>query len=157
MAVTAEAFPRAADGVRAAPLAGVELGGTKCVCTLAHGPEAIVDQHTVPTRSPNDTLPAIAEILRGWQREHGVRGLRRLRADRAVHKCGVGRCIRKQMDQRARARVERAYLITVEACDFNCPQHITPRFSEAELAEALAPLRSRLAELEAENARLRSR
>jgi uncharacterized protein len=34
-----------------------------------------------------------------------------------------------------RARVERAYVIEVEALDFNCPQHITRRFSEQELVE----------------------
>jgi len=34
-------------------------------------------------------------------------------------------------------------------------QHITPRFTEAEVLEATAPLRDRIAELEAENARLR--
>ena len=33
-----------------------------------------------------------------------------------------------------RARVERAVLISVAAFDWNCPQHITPRFTEAELA-----------------------
>ena len=33
-----------------------------------------------------------------------------------------------------RARVERAVLISVAAFDWNCPQHITPRFSEAEIA-----------------------
>ena len=33
-----------------------------------------------------------------------------------------------------RARVERAVVITVEAYDWNCPQHITPRFTEAEIA-----------------------
>jgi len=33
-----------------------------------------------------------------------------------------------------RARVERAVLITVEAFDWNCPQHITPRYTEAEFA-----------------------
>jgi predicted pyridoxine 5'-phosphate oxidase superfamily flavin-nucleotide-binding protein len=32
-----------------------------------------------------------------------------------------------------RARIERAYVITVEALDINCPQHITQRFSIAEL------------------------
>lgn len=32
------------------------------------------------------------------------------------------------------ARIERAVLITVEAFDWNCPQHITPRFTEAEIA-----------------------
>lgn len=34
-----------------------------------------------------------------------------------------------------RARIERAYVITVSALDYNCPQHITPRFTERELAE----------------------
>jgi predicted pyridoxine 5'-phosphate oxidase superfamily flavin-nucleotide-binding protein len=33
------------------------------------------------------------------------------------------------------ARVERAVVITVEAYDWNCPQHITPRYTEAEFAE----------------------
>ena len=54
------------------------------------------------------------------------------------------------------ARVERAVLITVAAFDWNCPQHITPRFTEPELAEALAPLRDELVSLRAENARLRA-
>jgi predicted pyridoxine 5'-phosphate oxidase superfamily flavin-nucleotide-binding protein len=51
--------------------------------------------------------------------------------------------------------VERAVVIHVEAFDWNCPQHITPRFTQAELEPALAPLRERLAKLEAENATLR--
>lgn len=53
-----------------------------------------------------------------------------------------------------RAVPERGVTIKVEAFDWNCPQHITPRFSEAELAPALAPVRQRLEELEIENARL---
>jgi hypothetical protein len=52
-----------------------------------------------------------------------------------------------------RARVERAIVITVEAFDWNCPQHITPRYTEAELREAVAPLHARIAELEAALAR----
>mgnify|MGYP001820200366 FL=1 len=32
------------------------------------------------------------------------------------------------------AQVERAFVIQVEAFDWNCPQHITPRFTETELA-----------------------
>ena len=47
-----------------------------------------------------------------------------------------------------RARVERIMLIEVEAFDWNCPQHITPRYTEAEVAEQTAPLRARIAELE---------
>jgi uncharacterized protein len=35
-----------------------------------------------------------------------------------------------------RARVERGLVITIEAFDWNCPQHITPRFTLAELEAA---------------------
>src|SRR5690606_3597102 len=38
-----------------------------------------------------------------------------------------------------RARVERAVVITVEAFDWNCPQHIVPRFTEDEITTLLAP------------------
>ena len=55
-----------------------------------------------------------------------------------------------------RARPERAILFTIEAWDVNCSQHITPRFTEAEVVEATSILRDRIAELEAENARLRA-
>lgn len=48
------------------PLAGIELGGTKCVCTLAYGPDRILAQETVPTEHPDVTLPAIAAVLRRW-------------------------------------------------------------------------------------------
>ena len=42
-------------------------------------------------------------------------------------------------------RVERLALIAVEAFDWNCPQHITPRFTQAELEVALVPVRDGLA------------
>ncbi len=48
-----------------------------------------------------------------------------------------------------KARVERFILVTVEAFDWNCPQHITPRFTLAELGKLTAPLNARIAELEA--------
>jgi predicted pyridoxine 5'-phosphate oxidase superfamily flavin-nucleotide-binding protein len=50
---------------------------------------------------------------------------------------------------------ERAVLIHVEGFDWNCPQHITPRFTEGELTRILEPIRHRLEALEAENKRLR--
>jgi uncharacterized protein len=56
-----------------------------------------------------------------------------------------------------RAKVGRALVLHLAAFDRNCPQHITPRFSEAELAPALAPLRARLEALESENEALRAR
>lgn len=39
-----------------------------------------------------------------------------------------------------RARVERGIIISVEAFDWNCPQHITPRFTENEIIEQVKPL-----------------
>lgn len=39
-----------------------------------------------------------------------------------------------------RARVERGFVIHVEAFDWNCPQHITPRFTQAQIDEIIAPL-----------------
>lgn len=50
---------------------------------------------------------------------------------------------------------ERAIVIHVEAFDWNCPQHITPRYTQEELAGTLEPIRKRMDALEAENARLR--
>ena len=57
------------------PLAGVELGGTKCICTLATAPDSILDQRIVPTTRPDDTLPAILAILREWQGQGGFAAL----------------------------------------------------------------------------------
>jgi predicted pyridoxine 5'-phosphate oxidase superfamily flavin-nucleotide-binding protein len=54
-----------------------------------------------------------------------------------------------------RAVIERAFVLRMEAFDWNCPQHITPRFTAAEVSAATMPLTARLAELEAENAALR--
>jgi len=51
---------------------------------------------------------------------------------------------------------ERALIIHVEAFDWNCPQHITPRYTQEELAKILEPMRRRLDDLEAENKRLRA-
>ncbi|MCE2596619.1 2Fe-2S iron-sulfur cluster binding domain-containing protein [Motilimonas cestriensis] len=39
-----------------------------------------------------------------------------------------------------RARVERGFLIHIEGFDWNCPQHITPRYTELEYESVLAPL-----------------
>lgn len=49
-----------------------------------------------------------------------------------------------------RGKVERLFLIKVVSFDWNCPQHITPRYTAAEVTEAVAPLKRRIAELEAE-------
>ena len=54
------------------------------------------------------------------------------------------------------APIERVFLIHVEAFDWNCPQHITPRFTGEQVRALLAPLEQRLQELEAENKKLRA-
>jgi fructokinase len=49
--------------------AGVELGGTKCVAILAHGPGEVLARETVPTTGPEETLSALERILLGWREE----------------------------------------------------------------------------------------
>ena len=56
-----------------------------------------------------------------------------------------------------RGKPERLFVLHLEAFAWNCPQHITPRFTEQEIATALAPLRARIAQLEAENKALRDK
>jgi len=56
-----------------------------------------------------------------------------------------------------RARVERAFVLHLQAFDWNCAQHITPRFTQAQIDAALAPFRAHMAALEAENRDLRAR
>ncbi|MGE0645308.1 MAG: pyridoxamine 5'-phosphate oxidase family protein [Nitrospira sp.] len=50
----------------------------------------------------------------------------------------------------SRNKVERVITIEVVSYDWNCPKYITPRYSLAEVEEAMAPLKSRIAELEAQ-------
>jgi predicted pyridoxine 5'-phosphate oxidase superfamily flavin-nucleotide-binding protein len=56
-----------------------------------------------------------------------------------------------------RAKPERLFVLHLEAFAWNCPQHITPRFTEQEIAAAFAPVRARIAQLEAENKMLRDK
>jgi uncharacterized protein len=55
-----------------------------------------------------------------------------------------------------RGKVERAFLLHLETFDWNCQQHITPRFTIAEIEAAVVPLHQRIAALEAENVALRA-
>ena len=57
--------------------------------------------------------------------------------------------VEKLADPEQRDRVERLFLIDVVSFDWNCPQYITPRYTAAEVAKAVAPLQARIAELEA--------
>ena len=53
------------------------------------------------------------------------------------------------------AKPEQAIVFEVEAWDVNCPQHITPRYTEDQIAPALAKLQARIDALEAEVKELR--
>ena len=55
-----------------------------------------------------------------------------------------------------KAKLERIFRLHLRTFDWNCPQHITPRFTEQAISEATAPLRERLQVLETENAALRA-
>lgn len=53
-------------------------------------------------------------------------------------------------DSVSRRVVERIFFVEVAAYDWNCPQHITPRFTAEEIRAVADPLRRRIAELEAQ-------
>ncbi len=59
------------------------------------------------------------------------------------------------VDPTYKAKPQRAIVFTLEAWDVNCRQHITARYSEAEMAPAVNKLVARIKELEEEVAQLK--
>ena len=55
-----------------------------------------------------------------------------------------------------KARVERAMVLHIEAFDWNCPQHITPRYTMEEIRLMNAPLHEHIQTLEAEIKKLKA-
>jgi hypothetical protein len=53
--------------------------------------------------------------------------------------------------------IERVFVIHVEAYDWNCPQHITPRYSVEELRDGMKDVEKRIQTLEQENDALRKK
>ncbi len=58
--------------------------------------------------------------------------------------------LQQVVDSDYSAEVGRAILIKVKAWDWNCPQHIPIKYSEADVAQMMAPLEARIKELEAQ-------
>lgn len=56
-------------------IAGVELGGTKCVCLLASGPDDIRDEVRIATTTPEETLGEIRRVLGRWRQGAGYSAL----------------------------------------------------------------------------------
>jgi uncharacterized protein len=64
--------------------------------------------------------------------------------------------IERVRDPGYEAQAERVFVIRVEAFDWNCPQHITPRFTEDQIRKALEPIEARMRQLEQDNHALRA-
>ena len=56
-------------------VAGVELGGTKCVCLLGSGPHDVRERLRLDTRDPASTLGSIREVLEAWHARAPLHGL----------------------------------------------------------------------------------
>ncbi len=86
--------------------------------------------------------PARRQRIKLWGRAHMVED------DPAL--------IERLFDRGYKARPERVILFTIEAWDVNCSSHIVTRFTEEEIGDAFATVQGKIAELEADNARLRA-
>ena len=64
--------------------------------------------------------------------------------------------VERLFDEGYKARPERAITFTIEAWDVNCSSHIVTRFTETEVEQAFAEVQTKIAALQAENARLRA-
>jgi predicted pyridoxine 5'-phosphate oxidase superfamily flavin-nucleotide-binding protein len=86
--------------------------------------------------------PARKQRIKLWGRARMVEG------DAAL--------VERLFDKGYKARPERAILFTIEAWDVNCSSHIVTRFTEAEIEEAFAAVKEKIAALQDENTRLRA-
>lgn len=68
---------------------------------------------------------------------------------KVVHESENPELIAQLEDAHYRARIERAVVIHVEAYEWNCPQHITPRFTEAEVRDVIQEFERERAALQA--------
>lgn len=95
----------------------------------------------------------VAIILMDYARQQRLKIFGRVRL---VNRAENPELLAKLEAPNYRAQVERAALITVEAYDWNCPQHITPRFTEAEIHAGVAPLHAEIAALKQALAQLQA-
>jgi predicted pyridoxine 5'-phosphate oxidase superfamily flavin-nucleotide-binding protein len=96
--------------------------------------------------------PRVALILVDYPHQARLKILGRAEIFDREHAAGWIDRVRVAPD---RATIERVFVIHVEAFDWNCPQHITPRYTAEEIEDAIRPLEQRLQALEQENEQLR--
>ena len=65
--------------------------------------------------------------------------------------------LQKVRDPNSKAVTERVYVIRIEAFDWNCQQHIIPRFTVDEIRSVLGPIEQQMQELQQENEELRQK
>ncbi len=75
---------------------------------------------------------------------------------RLVEAAGDPELIEALHDANYRAKPERAVVISIEALDWNCPQHIPQRFTVDEIEENFTTLSEELTRLRHENQRLKA-
>lgn len=64
--------------------------------------------------------------------------------------------IEKLRDEAYEAKIERAVILRIKAFDWNCPQHITPRYTIEEVKAMIQPLNEYVQKLEAEIEKLKA-
>ncbi len=74
---------------------------------------------------------------------------------RVIEGEAAGEWVAAVQDPSYKATVERVFVIHVDAVDWNCSQHITPRYTADEIKAAVAPLQDRVRRLVDENESLR--
>lgn len=94
----------------------------------------------------------VALILVGYPRQARLKLLGRAEVPEGDE---AKECIGRVRLPEYKATVESVFVIHIEAFDWNCTQHIVPRFAEEGIQDALAPVEERIRKLEDENESLR--
>ena len=89
----------------------------------------------------------VALFLMDYPRRERLKILGHARVEDA---CEHRELVAQLAEPEARSRVERLFFIDIASFDWNCPKYITPRYTVAEMEQVVAPLRQRIAELEAQ-------
>jgi len=93
------------------------------------------------------TTDRVALFLMDYPRRERLKILGHARVEDAREHPGL---VTQLANPEEQAAVERLFFIDVVAFDWNCPQHITPRYTADEIKAIVAPLQQRIAELEAQ-------
>jgi predicted pyridoxine 5'-phosphate oxidase superfamily flavin-nucleotide-binding protein len=88
----------------------------------------------------------VALFLMDYPQRTRLKILGRARVEDARHH---PKLIQQISEPDVRRIVERLFFIEIVSFDWNCPKYITPRYTAREIHESMAPLKERIAELEA--------